>query len=133
MSIWSWKGSNEWRLTIAKSLVYHSVTGVTQRIAEQLGGIPLADYDGGDYILVFPSYGSPRTGGYVPPVVKRFLAEHSERLSGVIGVGNIIFGSDFCLGALQAADRFSVPLLTKIDMVPSTEQLQLIREELEKD
>lgn len=112
---------------MSKDLVYFSASGVTQRIAEKLGGIPLEEYTGErEFVLIFPSYGSPRTGGYVPPAVKRFLAEHSDRLTAVAGVGNIVFGPDFCLGAMKAARRFGVPLVAKIDTVASSKELEAI-------
>lgn len=118
---------------MCKDLVYFSATGVTQRIAEKLGGIPLEEYAGErEFVLIFPSYGSPRTGGYVPPAVKKFLAEHSDRLTAVVGVGNLTFGSDFCLGAVRAARRFRVPLLARIDMTPTLDDLRVIRMFLRK-
>lgn len=122
------------RFTIAKQLVYWSATGVTERIARPLGGIHLDHYDEEqEFVLLFPSYGSPRTGGYVPTAVKKFLTKHSERLVAVAGVGNLTFGSDFCLGARFVAHHYSVPLIATIDMVPSYVDINAIEEAIQKD
>jgi len=112
-------------------LVYHSATGVTKRIAESLGGIPLSEYTGGSYVLLFPSYGSPRTGGYIPGAVRNFLADHGDGLIAVAGVGNLTFGSDFCLGARLLANEYEVPLVAKFDMVPTGDQLSRLQEAME--
>ena len=102
-------------------LVYWSSTGVTKRVAERFNGIPLEQYQGGDYVLVVPSYGN-----YVPVAVKKFLGETGDCLTGVIGVGNTNFGSDFCLGAVRIAERWGVPLIAKVDLVPSVEDEEAI-------
>lgn len=107
-------------------LIYYSRTGITQRIADSFNGIPIHDYEGGKYILMLPSYGVPRTGDHVPKPVKKFLSQHSDNIVGVVGVGNRLFGSEFCLGAQKVADKFEVPLLTKIDLVPSYSDLNII-------
>ena len=115
-----------------KVLIYHSSTGVTRRVAEPLGGIPLSDYDGeSEYILLFPSYGSPRTGGYVPHRVLDFLEEHSDNMVAVVGLGNITFGRDFCFGAEMVSERYGVPLLAKIDMVIAESERRIIQRHLE--
>lgn len=109
-------------------LVYYSSTGVTRRIAEKLGGISIDEYDGANnYVLLFPSYGSPRTGGYIPRPVREFLAEHSERLVAVAGVGNLTFGSDFCYGAKIVSAKAQVPLIATIDMVPTESDILTLR------
>lgn len=112
-------------------VVYWSSTGVTKRVASRFGGKPLEHYQGGDYVLVVPSYGAPRTGNYVPTAVKKFLGETGDCLVGVIGVGNTNFGPDFCLGAVRIAKRWGVPLIAKVDLVPSVEDEEAITTFLE--
>lgn len=114
-------------------LVYWSQTGITKRVAEKFGGIELSDYENGPYVLILPSYGSPRTGNYVPTAVKKHLAKHGDCLVGVIGVGNSNFGPDFCKGAWRVSRRFKVPLLLNIDMVPTTDQAIYIEHYLKGD
>lgn len=116
---------------MTKQLLYFSVTGVTRRAAEKFGGKPITEYDGeSEYVLMLPSYGSPRSGEHVPKPVRVFLQEHSGRMVGVIGIGNRTFGSEFCMGAIYTAKDHNVPLVTTIDMVPSLEDNNKIKEAL---
>lgn len=107
-------------------VVYWSSTGITRRLAERFDGVSLDEYEGGDFVLVFPSYGAPRTGNHVPPRVKRFLREHGDGLRAVVGVGNRTFGPEFCLGARKVADRWGVPLLAAVDVVPTAEETAVV-------
>lgn len=116
---------------MTRQLVYWSSTGVTRRVAEPLGGIETAEYTGGPFILVVPSYGAPRTGQHVPRPVKKFLAENADQMVAVVGVGNTVFGPEFCLGARKISERFGVPLIAQIDVSPMPEDIETIREELE--
>lgn len=100
-------------------------------MAERFGGIELGDYQDGEFVLVVPSYGSPRTGGYVPAAVKKFLRAHGDCLAGVVGVGNTNFGPDFCLGARRIAERWGVPLIAQVDLVLSETQIEAIEKFLE--
>lgn len=109
-------------------LVYWSSTGITRRAAERLGGTSIEHYYGGPYVLMVPSYGAPRTGGHVPPAVKKFLAEHGDELVGVVGMGNTTFGPDYCLGARKIAARWEVPLIEKIDLVATGDQEERIKQ-----
>lgn len=114
-------------------LLYWSGSGVTKRIAEKYGGIPLDKYlPGVPFTLIMPSYGSPRTGGYVPPAVVEFLGMHGHNMEAVIGVGNTTFGEDFCYGAKMINWEYRIPLVMMIDMVPTTEQAALLEEIKEK-
>lgn len=119
-------------MTIVRQLVYWSGSGVTKRIAEKLGGIPLDEYQGGPFVLMFPSYGAPRTGGHIPPAVEAFTKRYGQKLRGVVGVGNVTFGSEFCYGATLLSRASSTPLLAKIDMVPTGDQLWAIEDYLLK-
>lgn len=113
-------------------LLYHTAAGTTRNTGNRLGGVPLSEYDGGEFVIMFPSYGAPRTGNHVPVPVKKFLAEHGDRLAAVVGMGNTIFGPEFCAGAAKVAERWGVPLLAKIDLVPTAEQTKTIQRFLER-
>lgn len=114
-------------------VVYWSSTGVTERVAEHFNGVPIEEYDNGEYVLVVPSYGAPRTGNYVPTAVKKFLGETGDCLVGVIGVGNTNFGPDFCLGAVRIAERWGVPLIAKVDLVLTQDEEKKINDFLGVD
>ena len=113
-------------------LLYFSASGVTKRLCTPLGGKSLDEYTGGSYVLAVPTYGSPRTGGYVPDKVQRFVELNQTKLKAVIGVGNRNFGSDFCLGARQLSDQYRVPILALVDLVPNPDQLDIIRHFMEE-
>lgn len=111
--------------------VYWTSTGITKRIAMMFNGIPIQEYQEGTFILAVPSYGSPRTGNHVPKGVKKFLAEHGGMMTGVVGIGNTTFGPDFCIGAKKVAERWGVPLITTIDLVPTADEIEVIHQFLE--
>lgn len=108
-------------------VLYWSSTGITARVAGIFDGVSIDEYSGdGEYVLLVPSYGQPRTGNHVPPRVKKFLVEHHENIVGVIGIGNAVFGPEFCLGAKKVSRKFDVPLLATIDVVPTSTQIETI-------
>lgn len=117
-------------------IVYWSGSGITERIARRYGGVELSNYiPSQPFTLVVPTYGSPRTGGYVPTPVIEFLSLHGHCMEAVVGVGNTTFGEDFCLGAKQISSAFDVPLAMMIDVVPTREQevsLLKIKEQYEE-
>ncbi len=117
-------------------LIYWSGSGITERVAKKYGGVHLNDYvPDQPFTLMVPTYGSPRTGGYIPDAVIQFLNLHGHCMEAVIGVGNTTFGEDFCFGAKEIATAFDVPLAMMIDMVPTAEQavsLLKIKEQYEE-
>lgn len=117
-------------------IVYWTGSGTTERAVRGYGAVPLDTYVAGEpFTLVVPTYGSPRTGGYVPGPVISFLSMHGHCMEAVIGVGNTVFGEDFCAGAKDISTAFDVPLLAMIDLVPDKEQeytLQKLKEKYEK-
>lgn len=119
-------------VSLPRVLVYHSGSGVTERVARRFDGLSLDEYTGeGDVVLMVPSYGSPKTGNYVPRKVKQFLKIHKDKVVSVVGIGNRTFGSDFCKGAVRISEKLGVPVVTLIDVVPTQSELDLIKEELE--
>lgn len=105
-------------------IVYWSGSGITERVAKKVGGVHLNDYvPDQPFTLIVPTYGSPRTGGYIPDAVVQFLNMHGHCMDAVVGVGNTTFGEDFCYGAKVIASAFEVPLAMMIDVVPTDTQL----------
>ena len=78
------------------------------------------------YILMTPSYGSPRTKGYTPRQVKDFLRDNHTFMVGVIGAGNTNFGADYCKAAHNISQKFNVPLLWRIDLRGNVEDIHTI-------
>lgn len=114
---------------MSKQLLFYSRTGLTGEVAERYNGTSIDNYDGeSEYVLLFPTWGSARTGNYVPKPVTEFLSEHGHRLRAVIGLGNMNFGRDFCRGALEVSKTYNVPCLTEIDVVPTQSQDRKLKE-----
>lgn len=78
------------------------------------------------YILMTPSYGSPRTKGYTPKMVKEFLKLNHEHMVGVVATGNANFLEDYCRAGHNISRRFQVPLLWRIDLRGNTDDIDTI-------
>lgn len=68
------------------------------------------------YVLITPSYGTGSRD--VPPQVVRFLndSDNRENLAGVIGTGNMNFGSLYGVAAKKIADKCKVDLLYLLEL-----------------
>lgn len=97
---------------------FSSVTGNTKKFVSKLGmsrtripihGDPPRMYI--PYVLITPSYGTGSRD--VPPQVMRFLRDpdNRENLAGVIGAGNLNFGSLYGVAAKKIAEKCKVDLL----------------------
>lgn len=76
------------------------------------------------YTLIAPSYGKELL---VPQPVQDFLdATDPALLVGVIGTGNLNFGTKYCSGADQISDRYNVPVLQRVDMRGSSDDVNTI-------
>ena len=107
---------------------WSSNSGGTRRVAEALNTdtVELADYDGASpYVLLTPTYDQPR-GGFTPKPVQQFLEEHAHLMVGVLGVGNRSFGDKFCMGAHDISKQFNVPVLWRIEIMGSQEDLAIV-------
>lgn len=126
-------------------IVYFSnVSENTKRFVEKLGfnaiRLPLKwDVDTSflvdkDYVLVLPSYGGGAEGRTVPKSVVSFLNVESNRklLKGVIGTGNTNFGSHYCRAAEIVAAKTDVPLLYRVEITGTSEDITNVKERLEQ-
>ena len=115
---------------MSKPLIVYwsSNSGGTRRVAEALSTstVELAEYDGtSPYVLLTPTYDRPR-GGFTPKPVQQFLEEHAHLMVGVLGVGNRSFGDKFCMGAHDISKQFNVPVLWRIEIMGSQEDLAVV-------
>ena len=109
-------------------MYWSSNSGGTRRVAEALSTntVELADYDGiGPYVLLTPTYDQPR-GGFTPKPVQQFLEEHAHLMVGVIGSGNRNFGDHYCQAAHDISKQFNVPVLWRIEIMGSQEDLAIV-------
>lgn len=86
-----------------------------------------------EYILFVPTYGAGSGDYAVPRAVATFLNIKSNRdlLRGVVGFGNTNFGKDFCKAAKIIANKTGVPILGKIELFGTPEDIVEIKERLE--
>jgi len=106
--------------------VYYSRTGITERCAKQFAGIHYSEYRGGEFVLFVPSYGAPRTGDHVPKELREWLEDHHTALRGIVGVGNRTFGPEFCAGAYELCEKYQVPLVAAVDILPTAKEQNII-------
>lgn len=118
-------------------IVYYSnVSEYTHRFVQKLNTrsmrIPLKKEDellvNEPYILITPTYGNGVTR-VVPPPVVRFLTQeqNAQHLQGVIGTGNTNFNADYCKAATRISRRFQVPLLYKLELLGTPENVEDVK------
>lgn len=85
------------------------------------------------YILVTPSYGTP-TEGRIPPQVKKFLTPETHRvnIAAIIATGNRNFGDEYCIAGNILSAKLQKPLIAKVELAGTTEDVIKIRKELIK-
>lgn len=125
-------------------IVYFSnVSENTKRFVDKLGlksvRIPIKWDDESplvvekDFILVIPSYGGGAEGRTVPKSVVKFLniETNREHLVGVVGTGNTNFGAHYCKAAEIVATKTGVPLLYRVEITGTPEDVNQVKERLE--
>lgn len=122
-------------------IVYFSnYSGNTKRFVEKLNAsatrIPMDSEDflvSREYVLFVPTYGGGNDGHTVPRQVKKFLKNvvNSGLLRGVVGFGNTNFGEHYCKAAEIISKKFGVPLIAKIEIFGTPEDVKKIENRLE--
>ncbi|GAB6900742.1 class Ib ribonucleoside-diphosphate reductase assembly flavoprotein NrdI [Kineosporia succinea] len=86
------------------------------------------------YVLVVPTYGGGNDGGAVPRQVIRFLNDEVNRslIRGVIAAGNTNFGTAYCIAGDIIAAKCQVPYLFAFELMGTTEDVERVREGLER-
>lgn len=124
-------------------LVYFSTKSEnTHRFIDKVGlpaqRIPIAAEDtlsvSEPYVLVVPTYGGGTLEGAVPKPVIRFLNNERNRsfLRGVIASGNTNFGHAYCAAGRIIAQKCRVPLLYNFELLGTPEDVERVREGVEK-
>ena len=125
------------------SIVYFSnYSGNTKRFVEKLDEdsirIPINQKDTDPiivtqrYVLFVPTYGGGSEKSAIPRQVKTFLNVESNRnnLVAVVGLGNTNFGEDYCKAAEMIADKTGVPILGRVEIFGTEEDVNTINERL---
>ena len=86
-----------------------------------------------DFILVVPTYGAGNDSSTVPKQVVKFLniPENRSRLKGIIGMGNTNFGVHFCKAAEIIAVKTNVPILHRVEILGTKEDVEIVKEKIE--
>ena len=86
-----------------------------------------------EYVLVVPTYGGGNESPAIPKSVKVFLNNPANRdlLRGVIGTGNTNFGEHFCKAADMICDKTGVPLIARVEITGTPEDVELVKQRLE--
>lgn len=84
------------------------------------------------YVLVVPTYGGNRDSKQIPEQVVSFLniKKNRDLLQGVIGTGNTNFGETYCRAAEQISAKAGVPLLYRVEIMGTPEDVEQVQERL---
>ena len=127
---------------MSPTIVYFSnYSGNTKRFVEKLElesiRIPISDPDDpiivrDNYVLFVPTYGGGSETHAIPKQVRSFLNVESnrQRLVAVVGLGNTNFGEDFCKAAEMIAAKTGVPILGRVEIFGTEEDVNTIKERL---
>lgn len=130
------------------SVVYFSnYSGNTKKFVERLNGkyfssavrIPVdarshnAIVMDREFVLLVPTYGGGSEKGAIPKQVRLFLNNRGNRelLRGVVGFGNTNFGDNFCKAAEQISSKTGVPIIARVEIFGTNDDLEKVRERLE--
>ena len=129
-------------------IVYFSnYSGNTKRFVEKLenknGTITRIPIDHGSsddlvvsnrYVLFVPTYGGGSERSAIPRQVRHFLNNKTNRqlLVGVVGFGNTNFGEHYCKAAEMIAGKTGVPIIARVEIFGTPEDVQKVEERLEK-
>jgi protein involved in ribonucleotide reduction len=126
-------------------IVYFSnYSGNTKRFVEKLNGnttrIPI-DWDSDNpitvtngYVLFVPTYGGGSERSAIPRQVRHFLniPGNRELLRGIVGLGITNFGEHFCKAAEIISGKTGVPIIARVEIFGTSEDVQRVQERLEK-
>lgn len=86
------------------------------------------------YILCVPTYGGGSEKSAIPRQVRHFLNIPGNRdlLQGIVGFGNTNFGEHFCKAAEMISGKTGIPIIARVEIFGTSEDVQRVQERLEK-
>lgn len=123
---------------------FSSASGYTKRFVEKVAlpttQIPLRPRVEGmveidrPMVLILPTYGAGPATKAVPKQVIQFLniEQNRDNVAGVIGTGNTNFHDAYCLAADIVSYKLQVPLLYRLEIVGTPEDVVNVREGVPK-
>ncbi len=125
-------------------IVYFSNhSGNTKKFAEKIANSPIRipiNWDAENpvivsekYVLCVPTYGGGSDKSAIPRQVRNFLniPENRDLLVGIIGLGNTNFGEHFCKAAEMISAKTGKPVIAKVEIFGTSEDVQRVRDRLE--
>lgn len=87
-----------------------------------------------EYVLFVPTYGGGNDRHTVPKQVIKFLniKKNRDLMRGVVGLGNTNFGEHYCKAADIVAAKVGVPLLYRVEITGTPDDVKQVTERLEK-
>ena len=87
-----------------------------------------------EYVLFVPTYGGGEGSYSIPRQVAKFLNIHGNRelLRGIVGLGNTNFGDHYCKAAEMIAAKTGVPLLYRVEIFGTPDDVKQVTERLEQ-
>lgn len=125
-------------------IVYFSnVSENTKRFVDKLGvpalRIPIYKNEeplevNSPYVLVTPTYGNGGNDAGVPKQVIKFLnlKKNRDLIKGVVAAGNTNFGDKYCYAGKVIAEKCSVPLVHKFELLGTTNDVETVKEKMEE-
>ena len=87
-----------------------------------------------NFVLFVPTYGGGSEKSAIPRQVREFLniPDNRKFLVGVVGLGNTNFGEHFCKAAEMISGKTGVPIIARVEIFGTSEDVQKVQERLEK-
>lgn len=112
-------------------IAYYSKTGNTRRFVDKLDqsaveitpGLTLEQ----PFVLVTPTYNF----GQVPEEVVEFIKFNHTNMLGVVGTGNIVWAQNFAKSADIISRQFSVPIIRKIELSGTAQDVGYVKKWVE--
>jgi protein involved in ribonucleotide reduction len=127
-------------MSLIDIIYFSNYSGNTKRFVEKLTAsakrIPINSEEllaSNEYVIFVPTYGGSSDSHNVPRQVKKFLKNEKNvnLLRGVVGFGNTNFGETYCRAAEIISQKFKVPLIAKIEIFGTQEDVEKVKHRLE--
>lgn len=99
-------------------IVYHSLTGNTERFLQKVSYDKLLKLETGqeivDYKFILSTYTTK--SGEVPSIISLFMNNNHNNCIGMLGNGNKNWGSNYCKAVDILSNLYNIPILLKYEM-----------------
>lgn len=104
---------------------YSNMTRNTERFVNKLG-LPASRIEDGvpvPSVAIIPTYGAAAVPAVVVRALNNATKEERANIVAIVGTGNFNFGQDFCAGAKKLATKLGVPLIHKVELAGTPEDV----------